>query len=462
MYENENYSDNNNMSSHGNDISENRSPYFDYTTCSAEELNQKASAGTAQNQKTKKKSKKGGFRKVAACAGLGLCFGLFAGAGFYGVKLGTTPFVKEETSSAASADVVDTLATPSVSTAAGNVTNITYSQGDVSGVVKEVMPAMVSIINSYTSTGYSIWGQTYSTPSEASGSGIIVGETDDELLIVSNNHVVEGAESLQVTFIDGSTAEANIKGLDSDMDLAVIAVSLDSLSQDTRNAITVATLGDSEELELGEPVIAIGNALGYGQSVTNGIISALNREITLEDGSTGTFIQTNAAINPGNSGGALLNIKGEVIGINSNKIGGTTVEGMGYAIPISSASPIIADLMQRQTREKVADGESGYMGITMQEVTDQIAQMYNMPEGIFVYEVEDGSPAQQAGIRKQDIITKFDGQRISSASDLKGALQYYASGDTATVTVMRLENGEYTAYDLEITLGERPAENTQK
>lgn len=318
------------------------------------------------------------------------------------------------------------------------------------------MPAMVSIVNKQVTTATDFWGQSYQRESSGSGSGIIVAENDDELLIVSNNHVVEGATSLEVTFIDGSTAEASIKGRDSDMDLAVIAVPLSSLSDETKSEITIATLGDSDNLKLGEPVIAIGNALGYGQSVTNGIVSALNRELELEDGSTGIFIQTNAAINPGNSGGALLNINGEVIGINSNKIGATTVEGMGYAIPISSASPIIAELMERQTRNKVADAEVGYMGITMQEITEQIIQMYNMPQGVFVYDVAQGSAAEAAGIKKGDIIVKFDGQKITSSTDLKDALEYYKAGETATVTVKRAVGGEYESIDLEITLGQKP------
>ena len=319
------------------------------------------------------------------------------------------------------------------------------------------MPAMVSIVNNFTETA-NVFGQQYTQEEAASGSGIIVDKTDDELLIVSNNHVVESADTLTVTFIDGSEAQAQVKGLDSDMDLAVIAVSLNDLSDDTKNAITVATLGSSDDLKLGEPVIAIGNALGYGQSVTNGIVSALNREITLENGSTGTFIQTNAAINPGNSGGALLNMNGEVIGINSNKIGGTAVEGMGYAIPITSASPIIADLMERQTRTKVAEDEVGYIGISLQEVTSQISQMYNMPEGIYVVSVEEGSAAANAGIMKGDIITKFDGSSISSYSDLQKMLQYYAAGDSVTITVQRPQNGEYVSVELNLTLGSRPAD----
>ena len=365
------------------------------------------------------------------------------------LKTGTDTAVVDEVTSEAATE--SSQSTPQLAT------NVTYVESDVSDVVEKVMPAMVSIVNNFTETA-NVFGQQYTQEEAASGSGIIVGKTDDELLIVSNNHVVESADTLTVTFIDGSEAQAQVKGLDSDMDLAVIAVSLNDLSDDTKNAITVATLGSSDDLKLGEPVIAIGNALGYGQSVTNGIVSALNREITLENGSTGTFIQTNAAINPGNSGGALLNMNGEVIGINSNKIGGTAVEGMGYAIPITSASPIIADLMERQTRTKVAEDEVGYIGISLQEVTSQISQMYNMPEGIYVVSVEEGSAAANAGIMKGDIITKFDGSSISSYSDLQKTLQYYAAGDSENITLQRPQNGEYVSVELNLTLGSRPAD----
>ena len=418
--------------------------------------------GTAGNNSTEpKKSKKHGgyFRKAMVSVSLGLFFGLFAGIGFYAVQQGTG-MMKTGTDIAVVDEIVSQAATESTQSSTQPATSVTYVESDVSNVVEKVMPAMVSIVNNFTETA-NVFGQQYTQEEAASGSGIIVGKTDEELLIVSNNHVVESADTLTVTFIDGSEAQAQIKGLDSDMDLAVIAVSLNDLSDDTKNAITVATLGSSDELKLGEPVIAIGNALGYGQSVTNGIVSALNREITLENGSTGTFIQTNAAINPGNSGGALLNMNGEVIGINSNKIGGTTVEGMGYAIPITSASPIIADLMERQTRTKVAEDEVGYIGISLQEVTSQISQMYNMPEGIYVVSVEEGSAAANAGIMKGDIITKFDGSSINSYSDLQKILQYYAAGDSVTVTVQRPQNGEYVSIELNLTLGSRPASQSK-
>ena len=270
--------------------------------------------------------------------------------------------------------------------------------------------------------------------------------------------MIQGMDTLDVTFIDGSVAQAYIKGTDADMDLAVIAVPLENVTPETKAAITIATMGDSDNLKLGTPVIAIGNALGYGQSVTNGIISALDREMTMDDGSTGIFIQTNAAINPGNSGGALLNINGEVIGINSNKIAASQVEGMGYAIPISSASPIIADLLERETRtDKVADGEVGYMGITMQDVTDQITQMLGIPGGVYVYEVAEGSAAEQAGIRRGDVIVKFDGQKVSTRMELKEQVEYYKAGETVNVTVKRFEEGQYEDLELEVTLGSQPA-----
>lgn len=417
---------------------------------------QMGGATGSNNTEPKKDKKHGGyFRKAMVSVSLGLFFGLFAGIGFYAVQQGTG-MLKTGTDTAVVDEIASGTTTEIPQSNTQLATNVTYVESDVSDVVEKVMPAMVSIVNNFTETA-NVFGQQYTQEEAASGSGIIVGKTDDELLIASNNHVVESADTLTVTFIDGSEAQAQIKGLDSDMDLAVIAVSLNDLSDDTKNAITVATLGSSDDLKLGDPVIAIGNALGYGQSVTNGIVSALNREITLENGATGTFIQTNAAINPGNSGGALLNMNGEVIGINSNKIGGTTVEGMGYAIPITSASPIIADLMERQTRTKVAEDEVGYIGISLQEVTSQISQMYNMPEGIYVVSVEEGSAAANAGIMKGDIITKFDGSSITSYSDLQNVLKYYAAGDSASVTVQRPQNGEYVSVDLNLTLGSRPA-----
>ena len=323
---------------------------------------------------------------------------------------------------------------------------------DVTAVVDEVMPAMVMIHNNYTASA-SFFGYVQQQEATASGSGIIVGENDSELLIATNYHVIEGADTLEVIFNDDSTVEAVVKGTDSDMDLAVIAVMLDDISSDTRDTIKIATLGDSTALKLGEPAIAIGNALGYGQSVTTGVISALNRDVDLEDGSTQTFIQTDAAINPGNSGGALLNLQGEVIGINSNKIGGDTIEGMGYAIPISVAQPIIDKLMNEKTRLKVSSADRGYIGISGVSVTAEVASGYGIPKGVYVAEVTKGGGAEAAGLAKGDVITEFDGQEITSMDDLQTKLQYYAAGTNVTVKVMRQNGQEYTEQTYNVTLG---------
>ena len=472
MYENENYSGYNtydtsdnsvtgeskNNAATGNSVNSN-STYGNSSNNSGVYSDATFSAVNSSKVEPEKKKSGGFFNKALLSVSLGLFFGMFAGIGFYAVQQGMdllNPSANLELMEGNVEKFVETSGSVGQKgMQLSNTNNVTVVQSNVVEVAEEVMPAMVSIVNSYTVTS-NFWGQTYSEQEAASGSGIIVSKTDSELLIVSNNHVVEGAEKLEVTFIDGAVAEAHIKGLDSDMDLAIIAVSLEDIPEETMNAITVATLGNSDDLKLGEPVIAIGNALGYGQSVTDGIVSALNREITMDDGSTGNFIQTNAAINPGNSGGALLNVNGEVIGINTSKIGGTAIEGMGYAIPITSASPIIADLMERQTRNKVAEEEMGYIGISLQEVTPQISAMYNWPQGIYILSVEEDSAAEAAGLMVNDIITKFDGQKINSYEELQNILQYFAAGDTTDITVMRPENGQYVEYQLEITLGERP------
>ena len=449
MYEQENVTENA-VTRNTSGASENG--YFDH-------ISNAAPVSPAEPPKKAKPERKktGVFRKVALSVSLGLCFGLFAGLGFYAVQLGTGQFSQKEEApeQEVERDEAENTPTGSGQLAAPVGNYINYTQGDASAVVKQVMPAMVSIVNNYTSTT-TFWGQTYSQNEASSGSGIIVQENDKELLIVSNNHVVEGADHLMVTFIDGTEAEAVIKGLDSEMDLAVVAVPLSSLSQETKKAITVATLGDSDTLELGEPVIAIGNALGYGQSVSGGMVSALARELTFDDGSTGYFIQTDAAINPGNSGGALLNMDGEVVGINSSKIGGTYVEGMGYAIPITTASPIIADLMERQTRtEKVEEDDRGYLGVSLQTINAQYAQVFGMPQGAYVYSVEPGSAAEAAGILYGDVIVSFDKQKVSSANDLSSTLEYYSEGETVEIKVMRVMNGQYKTVELQITLGSR-------
>lgn len=452
MYENGFYSD----PSVGSNISgtDNGKDYYQTS-------NQVLPKGEIPNVKEKEKKRSGFLKKAMLSISLGLFFGLFAGIGFYAVQQTTGLLDTHKTGEAALSQNIQNnnpVLGKDESQSGIKLTNtedIRVISSDISDVVSEVMPAMVSIVNNFTETG-NIFGQNYSKDAASSGSGIIVGESETELLIVSNYHVVADATTLDVTFIDGSEAQAQIKGTDSKIDLAIVAIPLSSLSEETKEAIAIAALGDSENLKLGQPVIAIGNALGYGQSVTNGIVSALNREISLEGNATGNFIQTNAAINLGNSGGALLNTNGEVVGINSAKIGGSIVEGMGYAIPISEAKPIITDLMLKETRHKVENNKVGYLGITRQTITAQFSEMYNMPEGIYVTSVEKGSPANLAGMLPGDIIVKFDGNRISSDEEFLNLLQYYEAGTTVTVYVKRPVNGEYEQVELNITLGERP------
>ena len=425
------------------------------------------------NQKKTKpaKEKKPGngmnfFKKAAACVALGLFFGIFAGLGFYVVETVSgmngkadaqqTSQIQTDNAVAAASGEVQTGAEAQAAQTAGikETDTVTTVVSDVTDVVDKVMPSIVSINNHYTET-ISYFGQAMTSEGEGSGSGIIVGQNDSELLVVTNYHVIEGADSLTVKFVEDSEAEAFVKGTDADMDLAVIAIPLDSIDAGTLSQIAVATLGDSDSLTVGEPAIAIGNSLGYGQSVTTGVISALNRSIELSNGSNGTFIQTDAAINPGNSGGALLNIKGEVIGINSNKIGGSTIEGMGYAIPISAANPIIAELMLKETKNKVADDERGYLGISGITVTDEVVQTYGMPEGVYIVQVYDGTAAADAGLQKGDVITEFAGEKITSMDELQQELTFHAKGEQVEMTVMTVGNGGYETKTVTLTLGNK-------
>lgn len=420
------------------------------------------SPANQQEEKKEKKSRKA-LRIMALSVGVGLAFGICAGLGFIGVKafserIAQTKEVFADTELDAVLDVPQEPIKELPVVRESNTDDIHVVANDVSGLVEEVMPAMVTILNKGTEvTNY--WGQSYSREISSSGTGIIIGDENGELLVVTNHHVAAEADTLEVTFINGSTAQAYAKGMDSTMDLAVLAVDKSSMDEETLKEICIAKLGDSDSLKLGKPVVVIGNALGYGQSVTTGIISGLNREITMSDGSKGTFIQTNAAINMGNSGGALLNIDGEVIGIVSSKMGGNTVEGMGYAIPISAASPIINDLKEHRTKINVVDAEkAGYLGVSLQTVTDSARQYYGMPYGTFVYEVVPGEAADVAGIRSKDIITKFEGESVRSASDLLDIIQYYEAGETVTITVARMEDGEYVEHEIKVTLGKRPTE----
>ena len=324
---------------------------------------------------------------------------------------------------------------------------------DVTQVVESVMPACVSITNNFTQTVQDFWGQIYSQDETASGSGIIIGENEQELLIVTNNHVVDSTEQLYVQFIDGETVEAQVKGTDASADLAVIAVKLDTIADSTKQEICIAKMGDSDSLKIGEPAIAIGNALGYGQSVTTGVISALNRKIESNNSEEGTsLIQTDAAINPGNSGGALLNMRGEVIGINSNKIGGSSIEGMGYAIPISTARPIIEDLMERQTRTKYSEKERGYLGISCINVTGDLSENFSMPQGIFVAQVYPGTGAEAAGLVRGNIVVAFDGVTVQSQEELTKQMQYYKAGESVEITIMVNSANGYQQKNVTVTL----------
>lgn len=427
-----------------------------------------AQMGHKKNKKVREKKPHAGggyFKKALAAVSLGLFFGVFAGLGLYIVDSVSGMSAKadaaaaiEETEDAAQETVdVEEAAKETVNQTASGIKKtdtVTTVVSDVSDVVAEVMPSIVAVNNHYTET-MSYFGQSMSSEADASGSGIIVGQNDTELLIVTNYHVIEDTDKLTVQFVEGSEAEALIKGMDSNMDLAVIAVPVEEISSKTLQEIKVATLGDSDSLVVGEPAIAIGNSLGYGQSVTTGVISALDRSIEITGSADGTFIQTDAAINPGNSGGALLNIKGEVIGINSNKIGGSAVEGMGYAIPISAASPIIADLMLRETKSKVAEEERGYLGISGISVTQEVSQAYGMPEGVYVAQVYENTAASRAGLKKGDIIMEFDGDKITSMEELQRELEFYAKGDTVKVKVMTMTLNGYEEITVEMTLGNK-------
>ena len=380
--------------------------------------------------KKKKEHKK--MPKAVAVTGLALMFGVVSSATFLTtnyvgtkvLKLGTTQKSTSTTSTSAVTSNASLTKTSSVVTS------------DVSSVVENVMPSIVSITNMSVQEVQNFFGGTSKQESESAGTGIIISQNDSELLVVTNNHVVAGSNTLTVTFADGNSVEANIKGTDSEYDVAVVAVPLDSISEDTKKAISVATLGDSTELKVGEPAIAIGNALGYGQSVTTGVISALNRSVSETNETTGEttessvkLIQTDAAINPGNSGGALVNASGEVVGINSSKLVGDSVEGVGYAIPISDVSDLIENLMNQETKTKVAEADQGAIGIKGMSVSTEYSQQLNMPEGVYVSEVTKGGGAEKAGMTRGCIITGINGTTVSSKDDLQEQLQYYAKGD---------------------------------
>ena len=419
-------------------------------------------------------------KKAGATIALAVIFGLVAAVVFQAANFAADRFLNTGKSSVQikTTDSVDLQETASDDSTADKVLSDSEN-GTVAAVAQASMPSVVAITTVSVQEIPSFFGySSHQYKSASTGSGIIVGDYDDELLLATNNHVVDGATTLSVCFIGDDVANAEtetvnagdngdlnvedavsakIKGTDADNDLAVVAVKKSDIPEDTLNQIKIAQIGSSDDLAVGQQVVAIGNALGYGQSVTSGWISALNRTISTDDGTNSTgLIQTDAAINPGNSGGALLNMKGELIGINSAKYADSAVEGMGYAIPISKAKPILEELMNRETREKVDSSKKGYLGVSLANLTTEAIEMYNMPTGAFVRSVEDDSPAQEAGICKGDIIVKFDGQKVSDGDDLLDKLQYYKSGEKIEAVIARATNGEYEENTIELTLGTRP------
>lgn len=399
------------------------------------------------------------FQKIVLSCLCGILFGSFAAVSFFAVReIGITVGLLEENTNQQTPEPQYTEETITVQSSdmtgdkkeQEQMVPILYTVNtDVTEVVDEVMPAIVSITNHLTYNYY-----YYTKEADASGSGIIIGSNESELLVATNYHVIEGNDGLTVTFADRTDVAAQVKGTDATRDLAVIAVRIEDLDQETLESIAIAKMGDSDALKVGEPVIAIGNALGYGQSVTTGVVSALDREMNMENVS-GTFIQTDAAINPGNSGGALLNINGEVIGINSNKIGGSTVEGMGYAIPISAAKPIIEELSLKETRVLLPEEEQGYLGISGATTTAQEIMYYGYPEGVYVAKVYEDTAAEKAGVQQGDFIVSFDGETIKSMQSLANKLCYYAAGSTVEIEVMRQTARGYHKVTLEVTLGSK-------
>lgn len=435
-----------------------REPYM-YHTQSAYQTIPKMPDLSKKPQKSKKKKSSGSiFKKFLLCISLAIVFGVVAG----GVFLGVSAVGSEVLGLSMTQETVDTV--PKIESTAPSTDNssstsapasATSANGDltVAQVAEQCMPAMVAITTKSITEVPNYFGfgiQNYESTS--SGSGIIIDQNEQELLIATNNHVVAGANTLTVAFVDETLVEGTIKGTDADNDLAVVSVKLSDISNDTLKAIKVIQIGNSDEMAVGDQVVAIGNALGYGQSVSSGWVSALDREVSI-DNITLTLLQTDAAINPGNSGGALLNMRGELIGINESKYADTSVEGMGYAIPVSTATPILSNLMSKETRYKVDEDDSSYIGITCKDISADFASMYGVPTGVYVDSVEENGPAAQAGIKKGDIITKFDGTKLSSYTDLVSKLEYYAAGEIVEVTIARADDGEYKEQTVLVTLG---------
>lgn len=388
--------------------------------------------------------RKNNFLKITTYAAV---FGLIGGMSFEGTTYISNKYINKssvESSKTTSKSIEKT------STLSSTSTNTSSSDG-VSGVSESVLPSIVAIDVKTTQTSTDVFGRTYEQDASGSGSGIIVAQDSKNIYIATNNHVVADASSVSVTFNDKSVYSATVKGTDSASDLAVVEVPLSKLSADTLSNIKVATLGDSDKVKVGAQAIAIGNALGYGTSVTVGYISAKDREVSGED-NTMKLLQTDAAINPGNSGGALVDSSGAVIGINSSKYADTSVEGMGFAIPINTAIPIINDIVKAQT---VSEDEQAYLGIKGTNVTSEYAQYYNLPEGIYVSSVTSGSPADKAGIKKGDVIVKYKGKDVTTMDGLQEKMALCKAGDKVEITVKRADNGEYKSITCNVTLGKK-------
>ena len=413
----------------------------------------------------KPKKKRGGMAKKAALiTAAALLFGTVSGGTMVGINMVADYYNRQQNPARTELTTAPAETEAAADSSDGGSQTVSSTRVsavlDVSDIVEKAMPSVVAINNKMLlqSNNWFFGPQQYEAT--GAGSGIIIGQNDTELLIVTNNHVVENSEDLQVVFIDNQAVEAKIKGTDVENDLAVVAVPLENIPADTMSQISIATMGDSDSLKVGQGVIAIGNALGYGQSVTVGYISALDREVrTSDDNITRNLLQTDAAINPGNSGGALLNMKGEVIGINSAKYSDTDVEGMGYAIPITAVQDIINDLMNTKTRTEVDQSKQGYLGIQGLTIDETYSSTFGMPQGVYVYEIIEGGAASKTDLQPKDIITKFDGSSVRTMEDLQQMLTYYEGGDTVTLTVQRLENGQYVEHEISITLDYKPAED---
>ena len=459
----EHYYNNNYQQPNQNAYNYGQNNYYQNGFQNADAEQPKAKVKKAKKQRVKKAkspktphNKRTFLKKGVAVVASAAVFGGVAGGAFYGIagnqikKLDALTNTTTEVASTTSAATTQSLSLTSTASVGNGM--------DVSTIAENVMPSVVAINISAIVEQQGMFGYTQQYEAEGSGSGIIIGENDSELLMVTNNHVVSDATTVNVTFADGESYEAQVKSTDSDTDLAIVVVKLSDIKESTMNQIKIATIGDSDSLKVGEQVVAIGNALGYGQSVTTGIVSAKDRTNSTN---TTPLIQTDAAINPGNSGGALLNMKGEVIGINSSKYSDTTVEGMGYAIPITAVQDRLDDLMNRQTREKVDESEKGYLGISCATVSSDVSEAYGIPEGVLVTDVASKSAAEKAGIKANYVITKIDGQSISSAEELTEKLNYYAVGETVPITYEYLKDDAYVEKTVDVTLMENPNANNK-